>query len=153
VINKKLQSSACPPSQVHTQIHTHTHTYVLLQALLGYSDEERPIALQLGGADAEMLGKAAEIAAARCQLHEINLNCGCPSSRVTDCIDCKQFGKRLPHTHASRCCCRTLTRRVAAAAHSRVALLLPHTHASRCCCRTLTRRVAACRRVKMHACL
>ncbi|MBO9471917.1 tRNA dihydrouridine(20/20a) synthase DusA [Shimia sp. R10_1] len=49
--------------------------------LLDFSEEEHPIALQLGGSDPEELGKAAKLAQAR-GYDEINLNCGCPSDRV-----------------------------------------------------------------------
>jgi tRNA-dihydrouridine synthase A len=49
--------------------------------LLGFSDEEHPIAVQLGGSDPEQLYRVAKI----CDDYgydEINLNCGCPSYRV-----------------------------------------------------------------------
>jgi len=67
------------------------------EILLGCSKEESPLALQLGGADPELLGKATDIAAGRCDLSEINLNCGCPSNRVTGCLPAKQFGAVLMH--------------------------------------------------------
>ncbi|MEM6626456.1 MAG: tRNA dihydrouridine(20/20a) synthase DusA [Pseudomonadota bacterium] len=51
------------------------------EKLIGFSDEEHPIALQLGGSDPESLAKAARIGADR-GYDEINLNCGCPSDRV-----------------------------------------------------------------------
>jgi tRNA-dihydrouridine synthase A len=49
--------------------------------LLGFSEEEHPLAVQLGGSDPEQLYLVAQI----CQEYgydEINLNCGCPSDRV-----------------------------------------------------------------------
>ena len=49
--------------------------------LLGFSQEEHPLAVQLGGSDPELLYRAAQI----CHEYgydEINLNCGCPSDRV-----------------------------------------------------------------------
>ncbi len=49
--------------------------------LLGFSDEEHPLAVQLGGSDPQQLYRAAQI----CKQYgydEINLNCGCPSDRV-----------------------------------------------------------------------
>jgi len=49
--------------------------------LLRFSSAERPLALQLGGSDPEMLAVAAR-AAAEHGYDEINLNCGCPSDRV-----------------------------------------------------------------------
>jgi tRNA-dihydrouridine synthase A len=51
------------------------------QRLLGFSPEEQPLALQLGGADPARLAKAAAIAADY-GYDEINLNVGCPSDRV-----------------------------------------------------------------------
>ena len=49
--------------------------------LLGFSEEEHPIAVQLGGSDPEQLFQAAKICADY-GYDEINLNCGCPSDRV-----------------------------------------------------------------------
>ncbi|RUM99604.1 tRNA dihydrouridine(20/20a) synthase DusA [Pseudaminobacter arsenicus] len=51
------------------------------ERLLGFSDEERPIALQLGGSDPAKLGQAARIGE-DFGYDEINLNVGCPSDRV-----------------------------------------------------------------------
>jgi tRNA-dihydrouridine synthase A len=49
--------------------------------LLGYSPEQHPVALQLGGSDPTKLAEAAGIGAAW-GYDEINLNVGCPSDRV-----------------------------------------------------------------------
>jgi tRNA-dihydrouridine synthase A len=49
--------------------------------LLGYSPEEHPLALQLGGSDPAELAAAARIGA-DLGFDEINLNVGCPSDRV-----------------------------------------------------------------------
>ncbi|MDI3262063.1 MAG: tRNA dihydrouridine(20/20a) synthase DusA [Fulvimonas sp.] len=49
--------------------------------LLEHSDEERPLALQLGGSDPVELAAAARLGAAA-GYDEINLNVGCPSDRV-----------------------------------------------------------------------
>ena len=49
--------------------------------LLGYSDTEHPVALQLGGSDPAELAQAVR-AAAPYRYDEINLNIGCPSDRV-----------------------------------------------------------------------
>ncbi len=51
------------------------------QRLLGFSDEEHPIALQIGGSEPDKLVQAAEIATGW-GYDEINLNVGCPSDRV-----------------------------------------------------------------------
>jgi tRNA-dihydrouridine synthase A len=49
--------------------------------LLGFSEEEHPVALQLGGAEPAKLAEASRIAA-DLGYDEINLNVGCPSDRV-----------------------------------------------------------------------
>jgi tRNA-dihydrouridine synthase A len=49
--------------------------------LLGFSDVEHPVALQLGGSDPAKMREAARIGAAF-GYDEINLNIGCPSDRV-----------------------------------------------------------------------
>ena len=51
--------------------------------LLGFSAEEQPVALQLGGSDPAKLGEAAAIGESY-NYHEINLNIGCPSDRVQE---------------------------------------------------------------------
>ncbi|TCS91001.1 tRNA-dihydrouridine synthase A [Pseudofulvimonas gallinarii] len=53
------------------------------QRLLGYSQEEHPLALQLGGSDPALLAQAARIGVEH-GYDEINLNCGCPSERVQE---------------------------------------------------------------------
>ena len=49
--------------------------------LLGFSEAEHPLALQLGGSNPARLAEAARIGAAE-GYNEINLNVGCPSDRV-----------------------------------------------------------------------
>jgi tRNA-dihydrouridine synthase A len=51
------------------------------ERLLGFSEAEQPVALQLGGSDPTRLAEAARIAA-DFGYTEINLNVGCPSDRV-----------------------------------------------------------------------
>lgn len=53
------------------------------ERLLGFSPEEHPVALQLGGSDPRRLAMAARIGA-ELSYNEINLNVGCPSDRVQD---------------------------------------------------------------------
>jgi tRNA-dihydrouridine synthase A len=48
---------------------------------LAFHRDERPLALQLGGAVPDDLGRCAE-AAAQAGFDEVNLNVGCPSDRV-----------------------------------------------------------------------
>ena len=49
--------------------------------LLGFSEAEHPVSLQLGGSEPEALARCAAIGAER-GYDEINLNVGCPSDRV-----------------------------------------------------------------------
>ncbi|MEQ5870403.1 tRNA dihydrouridine(20/20a) synthase DusA [Sagittula sp. NFXS13] len=49
--------------------------------LLDFDPEEHPVALQLGGSDAQELAQAARLGA-QAGYDEVNLNCGCPSDRV-----------------------------------------------------------------------
>ena len=51
--------------------------------LLGFSSQEHPVALQLGGSDPAMLAEAAAIGEGF-GYDEINLNVGCPSDRVQE---------------------------------------------------------------------
>ena len=51
------------------------------ERLIGFDEEQHPIALQLGGAEPARLAEAARIGA-EFGYDEINLNCGCPSDRV-----------------------------------------------------------------------
>jgi tRNA-dihydrouridine synthase A len=51
------------------------------ERLLGYSAEEQPVALQLGGSDPKKMAEAARIGEAFGYV-EINMNVGCPSDRV-----------------------------------------------------------------------
>lgn len=61
---------------------------------LGLSDaREQPVTLQIGGAKPEMLRKAAAIAEPY-GYSRLNLNCGCPSDRVSDM---GKFGAALMH--------------------------------------------------------
>ncbi len=81
--------------------------------LLGFSNQEHPVAVQIGGSDPEQLYRVAKI----CEEYgydEINLNCGCPSDRVqsgsfgaclmadpervADCIRALGSGSSLPVT-------------------------------------------------------
>ena len=52
------------------------------QRLLGFHPDEHPLALQLGGSDPAQLAMAARIGA-EAGYDEVNLNCGCPSDRVS----------------------------------------------------------------------
>jgi tRNA-dihydrouridine synthase A len=53
------------------------------ERLLGFSPEERPLALQIGGSDPQRLAMATALAAPF-GYDEINLNVGCPSDRVQE---------------------------------------------------------------------
>jgi tRNA-dihydrouridine synthase A len=70
----------------HTRLYTEMVTADAIlhgdrERLIGFSDIEHPVALQLGGADPTKLAQAARIGAER-GYDEINLNVGCPSDRV-----------------------------------------------------------------------
>lgn len=51
------------------------------ERLIGFSDVEHPIVLQLGGNEPDKMAEAARIAEAF-GYDEVNINCGCPSDRV-----------------------------------------------------------------------
>ncbi len=51
------------------------------ERLIGFSDTENPLVLQLGGSEPERMAEAARIAA-EMGYGEVNINCGCPSDRV-----------------------------------------------------------------------
>ena len=53
------------------------------ERLLGYSELEHPLALQVGGSDPQQMAECARIAEAW-DYDEININVGCPSSRVQE---------------------------------------------------------------------
>ena len=81
--------------------------------LLDFSQEEHPVAVQLGGSNPEQLYQAAKICADY-GYDEINLNCGCPSDRVqsgsfgvclmadpglvSECVQALKSGCALPVT-------------------------------------------------------
>jgi tRNA-dihydrouridine synthase A len=70
----------------HTRLYTEMVTAPAIvhgkkEHLLGFSSEEHPVALQLGGSDESELERCAYLGAER-GYDEINLNCGCPSDRV-----------------------------------------------------------------------
>lgn len=51
------------------------------ERLIGFSEEEHPVVLQLGGNEPDKMVEAARIAEAF-GYDEVNINCGCPSDRV-----------------------------------------------------------------------
>ncbi|MEC7288793.1 MAG: tRNA dihydrouridine(20/20a) synthase DusA [Pseudomonadota bacterium] len=51
------------------------------ERLIGFSDEEHPVVLQLGGNEPDKMAEAARVAEAF-GYDEVNINCGCPSDRV-----------------------------------------------------------------------
>ncbi|MEA5466466.1 tRNA dihydrouridine(20/20a) synthase DusA [Leptothoe sp. PORK10 BA2] len=81
--------------------------------LLGFDPEEKPLALQIGGDDPQILAKCAAIAEDM-GYDEVNLNVGCPSSRVqsgnfgaclmahpelvADCVAAMQAAVEIPVT-------------------------------------------------------
>jgi len=71
----------------HTRLYTEmVHAQAVLhnaEHLLRFDPMEKPVALQLGGAEPDLLAQAARIGA-EFGYDEINLNCGCPSERVQE---------------------------------------------------------------------
>jgi tRNA-dihydrouridine synthase A len=83
------------------------------ERIIGFSPEEHPVAVQLGGSDTGTLAEAARICEAE-GYAEINLNCGCPSDRVqgghfgaclmrepqlvADCVAAMKSAVRIPVT-------------------------------------------------------
>jgi tRNA-dihydrouridine synthase A len=83
------------------------------ESLLRFSPEEQPVAVQLGGSDPAQLAAAAR-AAEEVGYLEVNLNCGCPSDRVSagafgaclmldagrvaDCVAAMRAAVRVPVT-------------------------------------------------------
>ena len=74
-----------------------------LEAVLGFSEEERPVVLQLGGSDPQMLAKAAKLVAAR-GYDEINLNCGCPAGTGGEVRSCYGARLMLDPARVAACC-------------------------------------------------
>ena len=79
-----LHRRLAPRALLYTEM---VHAQAVLRGdrvrLLGYSAEERALALQLGGSEPAQLAQAARIGADE-GYDEVNLNCGCPSERVQD---------------------------------------------------------------------
>lgn len=74
-----------------------------LESIIGFSPEEQPIVMQLGGCDPERLARAAKLAEER-GYAEINLNCGCPAQ--TRGRSRNNYGARLmkePEVVAAAC--------------------------------------------------
>ena len=77
-----LMRQLAPSCILYTEMITaQTLTHGNPNILLEKHQEEHPIVCQVGGSDPKMLAKACKIVAAS-GYDEINLNCGCPSSRV-----------------------------------------------------------------------
>jgi tRNA-dihydrouridine synthase A len=76
---EQLQENIYHILQKDTSYELNVKLYVILQELI--CNEKDNVVLQLGGRDPVSLGKAAAIATAFGYSH-INLNCGCPSSKV-----------------------------------------------------------------------
>jgi len=81
----------------HTKLYTEMvvddtilHQMDNLDRFVGFDAVQHPVAIQLGGDNAEKLGKCSEVCE-KWGYDEINLNCGCPSKRVVS----KCFGAKL----------------------------------------------------------
>jgi tRNA-dihydrouridine synthase A len=73
-----------PHARLYTEM---VHAQAVLKGdrgrLLGFDPVERPLALQLGGSDPDLLAAAARVAQ-DWAYDEVNLNVGCPSDRGGD---------------------------------------------------------------------
>lgn len=112
----------------HRQISHHARLYTEMittsalvhgnvKRLLRFDKMEHPVALQLGGSDADDMARSAELGE-RFGYDEININCGCPSDRVqeasfgaclmkepdtvADCVAAMRDATSLPVTVKSR---------------------------------------------------
>ena len=74
-----------------------------IDEVLRFSQQEHPIALQLGGADPAALAAAARIAVFDYGYDAVNLNCGCPSPMVSG-LHAAGAAHMLNSAHAARCC-------------------------------------------------
>ena len=84
------------------------HQLANIEEFIGFDPIEQPVAVQLGGNNAEYLADAAALCEAR-GYDEVNLNCGCPSPRVSQ----HEFGARLMLNPAlTRDICHAMMRRV-----------------------------------------
>jgi tRNA-dihydrouridine synthase A len=74
-----------------------------LDALIGFSEAEHPIVLQLGGCEPETLAKAAALGASR-GYDAINLNCGCPAGSRGERQHCYGARLMLEPARVAACC-------------------------------------------------
>ena len=74
-----------------------------LEALIGFSEAEHPVVLQLGGCEPELLARAAAIGVAR-GYDEINLNCGCPAGTRGAMQACYGARLMLEPARVAACC-------------------------------------------------
>lgn len=77
-----LHRQMAPSARLYTEmVGTDALLFGNAGRLLAFSDEEHPVALQLGGSDPANLARAARLGASA-GFDELNLNVGCPSERV-----------------------------------------------------------------------
>ena len=74
-----------------------------LEAIIGFSEAEHPVVLQLGGCEPELLARAAAIGVAR-GYDEINLNCGCPAGTRGAMQACYGARLMLEPARVAACC-------------------------------------------------
>lgn len=103
-----------PQARLYTEmITTGALTHGAVDRHLDYSEQEHPVALQLGGSEPAILAQCAKLVE-KWGYDEVNLNCGCPSERVqkgafgaclmnepalvADCIKAMQDAQSLPVT-------------------------------------------------------
>ena len=76
-----LMRILAPKALIYTEMQTPGAIFHQPERALGFYDMEKPLVLQLGGSEPDLLSKCAKIAE-DCGFTEINLNLGCPSDRV-----------------------------------------------------------------------
>lgn len=112
-----LMRMIAPRALVYTEMQTLGAIFNNPKRALTYDPIEHPLALQVGGADEKDLARAAQLAQ-EAQFDEINLNVGCPSSKVqagrfgvclmrekkhvSDCIRAMKQASNIPVTVKTR---------------------------------------------------
>ena len=78
------------------------------ERVLGFSEEEHPVGLQLGGSDPKRLAEAAKIGTDY-GYDEINLNIGCPSDRSATIVRRRSSSFTVPAARIKRTMWRAST--------------------------------------------
>ena len=74
-----------------------------LEAVVGFSEAEHPVVLQLAGSEPATLARAAKLGVDR-GYDEVNLNCGCPAGQGGEVRACYGARLMLEPTRVAACC-------------------------------------------------